>query len=233
MFSVAYNENTSSKIQSITDKYYGLPDLLLNEYFYNRSNSSVEFGSCENWFSSDQDYDNHIYYQPISTCGNILAYGIKNEYRDLIETEVTWNFGGIDEGETSSFGEGLNQLFDPYDEYSLLSLLDSYINPYDPYDPYNENYRQNPIGILEFRDFVLASILPTDEGNYNYSSPGLFHYNWLYKGKEWTINPGLSVPLYKYSKYHNYYYNSTMQDRYEDEIRYGSSIGLLCGFGEL
>ena len=67
-------------------------NILLNEYFYNKTNTSDTYGACSNWTY----YYNGANYKTFS-CSDIVGYGIDSNLRDYIE-EVTWYLKGYKSG---------------------------------------------------------------------------------------------------------------------------------------
>ena len=144
-------------------------NVLLNEYFYNKTDTSSIYGDCANWTY----YDNNNNSYRSMDCSRILAYGIDNSLRNYIET-VTWylyggdynqskqNFYLCERGGNSCTPSGQNQ--------GAASVT-------------------SKIGLMYVSDYMYAS------GNFSVSdsitSTMQFGINnWLNKaGFEWTITP--------------------------------------------
>ncbi len=58
--------------------------ILLNEYFYNATDVSEDYGKCEDWA--------YVTTSKTKNCDTIIGYGIKNEYRSYIENTATWHY---------------------------------------------------------------------------------------------------------------------------------------------
>ena len=143
-------------------------NVLLNEYFYNKTDTSSTYGDCANWtyYNSDNSYKT-------KDCSDIITYGIDSSLRGYIEN-ATWYLYGSDSnqskqnwylcerGGNSCTPSGLNQ-----GDASVTSK----------------------IGLMYLSDYLYASGYYS---NADTSTQGQYYFgnkNWLYKGYEWTLTP--------------------------------------------
>ena len=147
-------------------------NVLLNEYFYNKTDTSSTYGDCANWTYYN---DNNGY--KTKDCSDIITYGIDSSLRGYIENATWYLYGsGTDQskqnwylcerGSNSCTPSGSNQ-----GDASVTSKM----------------------GLMYLSDYLYASgyysnANTTTQGNKYYSNK-----NWLYKGCEWTQTPNASV----------------------------------------
>ena len=163
-----YSANWTGKGQSTPANLY----VLLNEYFYNKKDTSDTYGNCNDWtyFSSNL--------RKTQNCDVIVDYGIKSEYQNYIESEATWYLYGI-------LSTNLE-----------VQRRDMYECERGSGDCTSANSGASdtsitaPIGLMYPTDYLYATNNYADsnnahklvENNYGIS-------NWLYMGYEWTITP--------------------------------------------
>ena len=143
-------------------------NVLLNEYFINKTNTSSTYGSCSNWtyYYSNTNYRTN-------DCTDIVGYGIDSKLTSYI-ADATWYLYGsrtsqskqnwylCERGGNSCTTSGPNT-----GDASVISKM----------------------GLMYLSDYLYAS------GYYSSSdtpTQGTRHFgnkNWLYKGWEWTLTP--------------------------------------------
>ena len=147
-------------------------NVLLNEYFYNKTNTSSTYGPCSNWTY----YYNNTNYRT-NNCSQIVGYGIEESLRGYIET-ATWYL----------YGSGSNQSKQNWYlcERGGNSCTSSNSGSYS-------TTTEEKIGLMYLSDYLYAS------GYYSSSdttTDNAYYYgnkNWLYKGYEWTQTPYASI----------------------------------------
>ena len=143
-------------------------NVLLNEYFINKTNTSSTYGACGNWtyFFSNTNYRTN-------DCSDIVGYGIDPKYSGYIE-DATWYLYGSDSNQSKQ-------------EWYLcerggISCTTSGPNTGD-------TSVTSKVGLMYLSDYLYAS------GYYSSSDTtiqvtGYFgSKNWLWKGYEWTLTP--------------------------------------------
>ena len=144
---------------------------LLNEYFYNKSNTSNNYGNCSTWTY----YYNNTNYRT-NDCSDIVGYGIDSSLQNYIEN-VTWYLYGYS-------GNGLSK-----QNFYLCERGGNSCTGANGTTEESKVKIQNKIGLMYVSDYMYAS------GYFNSTSTeaGSSYYygnqNWLYKGYEWTITP--------------------------------------------
>mgnify|MGYP006867912526 CR=1 FL=1 len=143
-------------------------NVLFNEYFYNKTDTSSTYGDCANWtyFSSGNDYKT-------KDCSDIVNYGIDSSLRGYIET-TTWYL----------YGSNTNQSKQNWYlcERGGNSCTSSGSGTGD-------TSTTSKIGLMYLSDYLYASGYYSSTDT---STPDQFYFsnkNWLYKGHEWTITP--------------------------------------------
>ena len=143
-------------------------NVLFNEYFYNKTDTSSIYGNCEDWtyYYSDNDYK-------IKDCSSILAYGIDSSLRGYIET-TTWYL----------YGSGTSQSKQNWYlcERGGNSCTSSGSGTGD-------TSVTSKIGLMYLSDYLYASgyYSSTDTSTQGQSYFG--NKNWLCKDWEWTLTP--------------------------------------------
>ena len=148
-------------------------NVLLNEYFYNKTNTSSTYGVCTNWtyYSSDTNYRTN-------DCSNIVGYGIDSSFRNYIE-DVTWYLKGYNGSEYSKQNFYLCERGITTDTTNCMSGNSG---------AYNVSIT-GKIGLMYVSDYMYASgyystLDITTASSYYYGNN-----NWLFQGDEWTITP--------------------------------------------
>ena len=143
-------------------------NVLLNEYFYNKTDTSSTYGSCSTWTY----YYNNTGYRT-NDCTDIVGYGISSEYRDYIE-DVTWYL---------------------YGSNTVLSKQNFYLCERGQYDGCiggnngtNDTSTNAKIGLMYPSDYMYASGYFESADSTTGSSKSLVNQNWLYNGLEYLLN---------------------------------------------
>ena len=146
-------------------------NVLLNEYFYNKTDTSSTYGSCTNWtyyYFGSSNYRTN-------SCSQIVGYGIDESLRGYIET-ATWYL----------YGSGTSQSKQEWYQCERGGNSCKSAN--------SGNYSTTTdakIGLMYLSDYLYASSYYTSSDTTTaYSSTYYFgNNNWLYKGPEWTLTP--------------------------------------------
>ena len=172
----AYNSsNTSGTYSGHANDWTGTTtgvkanlNVLLNEYFYNKTDTSSIYGPCTNWtyYSTNTDYRTN-------SCSQIVGYGIDESLRGYIETATWYLYGSgtaqskqnwylCERGGNSCTGANSGA-------YSTTS--------------------DAKIGLMYLSDYLYASSYYTSTDTNTQNAQHFGNKNWLYKGIEWTLTP--------------------------------------------
>ena len=145
-------------------------NVLLNEYFINKTNTSSTYGSCSNWtyYYTNTDYRTN-------DCTDIVGFGIDSKLTSYIEN-ATWYLYGSNTGQSKQNwylcerGRGGNSCTP-----SGPSTGDTSVT--------------SKMGLMYLSDYLYASGYYSNadtsiEGDYGFGNK-----NWLNKANEWTITP--------------------------------------------
>ena len=192
-----YNSsNTSGTYSSYKNDWTGTTtgvkanlNVLLNEYFYNKTNTSSTYGPCTNWtyYSEDTNYRTN-------SCSPIVGYGIDESLRGYIET-ATWYL----------YGSGSNQSKQKWYlcERGGNSCTGANSGAYS-------TTTDAKIGLMYLSDYLYASSYYTSSDTTTQDARYFGNKNWLYKGYEWTLTPYSSAAKYVwYANYGYVYYSSS------------------------
>ena len=149
-------------------------NILLNEYFYNKTSISSTYGSCSNWsyYYNGSDYRTN-------DCSNIVGYGIDSSLQNYIET-VTWYLYGYSDSQFSEISKQ-NFYLCERGQYSGCTSANS--------GAYSAT-ATGKIGLMYVSDQVYASAYYADSDTSVLGYDGYYgNQNWLYNGDEWTITP--------------------------------------------
>ena len=146
-------------------------NILLNEYFLNKTNTSSTYGSCSNWTY----FQSHTSWRT-NDCTDIVGYGIDPKYSGYIENTTWYLYGsGTDQSKQNWYlcergGNSCTTSGPNTGDASVTSKM----------------------GLMYLSDYLYASGYysnadTTTQGNSYYGNK-----NWLYKGKEWTQTPTVS-----------------------------------------
>ena len=146
-------------------------NVLLNEYFYNKTSTSSNYGDCANWtyFYSDNS-------DKTKDCSNIITYGIDSSLRGYIES-ATWYL----------YGSGTSQ---SKQNWYLCERGGNSCTTSGPNT--GDASVTSKMGLMYLSDYLYAS------GYYSSTDTTTqqeFYYgnqNWLYKGNERTQPPTAS-----------------------------------------
>ena len=146
-------------------------NVLLNEYFYNKTSASSTYGECANWtyFSSSNGYKT-------KDCSDIITYGIDSSLRGYIENATWYLYGG-----------GTSQ------SKQNWYLCERGGNSCTPSGPNKGDASViNKIGLMYLSDYLYASGLFSNADTSTEHEHLFGNKNWLYKGYEWTQTPKAS-----------------------------------------
>ena len=176
----AYNSsNTSGEYSGYANDWTGKSkttkanlNILLNEYFLNKTNTSSTYGACSNWtyFFSNTNYRTN-------DCTDIVGYGIDPKYSGYIE-DATWYL----------YGSGTDQ---SKQNWYLCERGGNSCTSSGPST--GDTSVTSKIGLMYLSDCLYASgyyastDTTTTQGQYYFGNK-----NWLYKGYEWTQTPSAS-----------------------------------------
>ena len=153
-------------------------NVLLNEFFYNKTDTSLTYGACSSW---TYYYDNNNY--KTFSCSDIVGYGIDSNLRDYIE-EVTWYLKGY---KGNSYSKQNFYLCERGLSTDTTNCMSANSGAYDA-------STISKIGLMYASDYLYASSYYADTATTTASSSSNYYgnKNWLYKGYEWTITPQAS-----------------------------------------
>ncbi len=155
-------------------------NVLLNEFFYNKTDTSSTYGSCSSWtyyfYYNSNGYNSNSY--KTFSCSDIIGHGIDSNLRDYIE-EVTWYLKGYKDYNYSKQNLYLCERGLSTDTTNCMSANSG------SYDASTTS----KIGLMYVSDYLYASSYFADIATTTASSEYYGNKNWLYKGYEWTITP--------------------------------------------
>ena len=168
-------------------------NVLLNEFFYNKTDTSSTYGACSSWTY----YSNNNNYKTFS-CSDIVGHGIDSNLRDYIE-EVTWYLNGY---KTNDYSKQNFYLCERGLSTDTTNCMSANSGAYDV-------STTSKIGLMYASDYLYASSYFADTATTTASSIYYGNKNWLYKGYEWTITPRANSAynaffVYDYLGYVNY-----------------------------
>ena len=166
-----YNTTNGTYSGYSNDFTTGNMNKLLNEYFYNKSNTSNNYGNCSTWTY----YYNNTNYRT-NDCSDIVGYGIDPSLQNYIEN-VTWYLYGYS-------GNGLSK-----QNFYLCERGGNSCTGANGTTEESKVKIQNKIGLMYVSDYMYASGYFNSTSTTTGSSYYYGNQNWLYKGNEWTITP--------------------------------------------
>ena len=176
----AYNSsNTSGTYSGNANDWTGTTtgvkanlNVLLNEYFYNKTSASSTYGDCANWtyYNSKTNYRTN-------SCSSIVGYGIDESLRGYIET-TTWYLYG------SSTDQSKQNWY--LCERGGNSCTGANSGDYS-------TTTDAKIGLMYLSDYLYASGYFSSTNTTTQGATYFGNKNWLYKGHEWTITPDDSI----------------------------------------
>ena len=175
-----YNSsNTSGTYSSFANDWTGTTtgikanlNVLLNEYFYNKTDTSSTYGPCANW--TYYNYDETDY--RTNSCSQIVGYGLEDSLRGYIET-TTWYLYGSDNYQSKQ-----NWYLCERGGNSCTGANNgAYSTTTDA-----------KIGLMYLSDYLYASGYYTSSDTTTQDEQYFGNKNWLNKGNEWTLTPSIS-----------------------------------------
>ena len=179
-WSVYNTTNTSGTYSSYKNDWTGNTtgvkanaNVLLNEFFYNKTDTSSTYGKCSSWtyYSDGNSYKTF-------SCSDIIGHGIDSNLRDYIE-EVTWYLKGYKD---YSYSKQNFYLCERGLSTDTTNCMSANSGAYDA-------STTSKIGLMYVSDYLYASSYFADTATTTASSYYYGNKNWLYKGPEWTITP--------------------------------------------
>ena len=170
-----YNSsNTSGTYSGYTNDWTGKAtgikanlNVLLNEYFINKTNTSSTYGACSNWtyYGTNTDYRTN-------DCTDIVGYGIDSKLTSYIE-DATWYLYGSNKDQSKQ-----NWYLCERGGNSCISSGPST----------GDTSVTSKVGLMYLSDYLYASgyYSSSDTTNQEYYYQYYGNKNWLYKGWEWT-----------------------------------------------
>ena len=179
-----YNTTNGTYSGYSNDFTTGNMNKLLNEYFYNKSDTSIPSGNCSTWtyYYNNTNYRNN-------DCSDIVGYGIDPSLQNYIEN-VTWYLYGYS-------GNGLSK-----QNFYLCERGGNSCTGANGTTEESKVKIQNKIGLMYVSDYMYASGYFNSTSTTTGSSYYYGNQNWLHKGNEWTITPrsnSSSVAFYVYN----------------------------------
>ena len=173
-----YNSsNTSGKYSGSANDWTGKSktskanlNILLNEYFYNKTNISSTYGSCSNW-TYYYNTNHHT-----NDCSDIVGYGIDPKYSGYIEN-ATWYL----------YGSGTSQ---SKQNWYLCERGGNSCTTSGPNK--GDASVTSKMGLMYLSDYLYASGYYSSTDTTIEKTRYYGNKNWLYKGLEWTQTPTAS-----------------------------------------
>ena len=174
----AYNtSNTSGTYSSYKSDWTGNTtgvkanlNVLFNEYFANRTNTSSTYGACANW---TYHYWNNNY--RTNDCSDIVGYGLTSSALNSIET-TTWYLYGS--GSLTDQSKQNWYLCERGGNSCKSANSGSY-----------SNTTSSKIGLMYLSDYLYASGYFSNASTATQGTLYFGNKNWLYKGNEWVLTP--------------------------------------------
>ena len=147
-------------------------NVLLNEYFYNKTSTSSTYGSCSNWTYYASLYTLDTNYRT-NDCSDIVGYGIDPKYSGYIEN-ATWYL----------YGSGTNQ---SKQNWYLCERGGNSCTTSGPNT--GDASVTSKMGLMYLSDYLYASGYYSSTDTTTQGADYYSNKNWLYKGYEWTQTP--------------------------------------------
>ena len=224
----AYNTtNTSGTYKGYANDWTGntigvkaSANVLLNEFFYNKTDTSSTYGACSSWtyYNNDNNYK-------IFSCSDIIGHGIDSNLRDYIE-EATWYLNGYNSTDYSKQNFYLCERGLSTDTTNCMSANSG------AYDASTIS----KIGLMYASDYLYASSYFADTSTTIASSYYYGNKNWLYKGFEWTTTPNAknAITAFYVNDYGNVYNNHVnIGSGVRPTFYLKSTIGISGGVGTI
>ena len=146
-------------------------NVLLNEYFYNKTTTSDKYGNCVDWTYYNFSSSNNDYRS--DSCDKFILYGIDKKVRNYIQKSTWYLFG-------NNQGHSKNTSF--LCERGLYTKCSSGANGL-----YDGTYQDN-IGLMYASDYLYANGYFNNTQNENSASEYYGVNNWLFNSYEWTLS---------------------------------------------
>ena len=143
-------------------------NVLFNEYFYNKTDTSSTYGDCANWtyYHSNNSYKT-------KDCSDIITYGIDSSLRGYIET-TTWYLNGSGTAQSKQ-------------NWYLCERGGNSCTPSGPNQ--GDASVTSKIGLMYLSDYLYASGYYASTDTTTQTAQYFGNKNWLYKGADWTLTP--------------------------------------------
>ena len=195
-------------------------NVILNEFFYNKTNTSLTYNSCGSWTY----YHLGANYKTFS-CSDIVGHGIDSSLRNYIE-EVTWYLNGYNKNSHSKQDIYLCERGLSTDTTNCKSANSG------AYD----SSTISKIGLMYASDYLYASSYYSSI-NATTSISNYAIKNWLYNGTEWImpINPDYSNKATIIDLYGQAHFNNSVFDScgIRPTFYLKSTIGITGGSGTI
>ena len=182
-------------------------NVLLNDFFYNKSDTSSTYGTCVEW--------TYYYYTNKAktySCSDIVGHGINSNSRDYIE-EVTWYLNGYD---SSGYSKQNFYLCERGLSTDTTNCKSANSGAYDA-------STTSKIGLMYTSDYLYASSYYSDTSTTAGSQEYYGSKNWLYQGFEYFITPVSNSNIYTFNIYRAGYLRNTTSST-------GSGLGIRPTF---
>ena len=187
-------------------------NVLLNEYFYNKTETSSIYGDCANWTYYYSNNGNKT-----KDCSDIITYGIDSSLRGYIEN-ATWYL----------YGSGT------YQSKQNWYLCERGGNSCTASGPSTgDTSVTSKMGLMYLSDYLYASGYYSSSDTTNGGTQYYGNKNWLYKGLEWTQTPYASDTYKVWYVRYGYAY-SLIADRssgWRPSLYLKSDVKISGGFG--
>ena len=215
-----YNSsNTSSTYSSYKSDWTGTTtgvkanlNVLFNEYFANRTNTSSTYGSCTSWtyFNTNTNYRTN-------DCSDIVGYGLTSSTLNSIETTTWYLYGsGSDQSKQNWY------LCERGGNSCTSANSGSY-----------STTTSSKIGLMYLSDYLYASGYYSSSDTTTQDNSYYGNKNWLYKGTEWLLTPNASTDVYVMNTYigSNYSYTTYISFSARPTFYLKSTVSVTGGDG--
>ena len=186
-------------------------NVLLNEYFYNKTNTSSTYRNCSNWTY----YSNNNY--RTNDCNDIVGYGIDPKYSGYIEN-ATWYL----------YGSGTSQ---SKQNWYLCERGGNSCTTSGPNT--GDASVTSKMGLMYLSDYLYASGYYSSTDTTTQTAYYYGNKNWLYKGYEWTQTSYASVASDVWSVAYGFASNTyaNWSRRWRPSLYLKSDIKISGGYG--
>ena len=213
----AYNTNNTSGTYAgynndWTGKATGIKanlNILLNEYFINKTNTSSTYGSCSNW---TYFYDSYR----TNDCTDIVGYGIDPKCSGYIEN-ATWYLYGSDKDQSKQ-------------NWYLCERGGNSCTTSGPNQ--GDTSVTSKMGLMYLSDYLYASGYYSNADTTTQGDSYYGNKNWLYKCNEWTQTPYASGATHVWGvNFGRTNYTAYGARRWRPSLYLKSDIKISGGFG--